>query len=248
MPTDARYVPAAGRAWLTRLYDPAMALTMRERLWRPELVAAVLADPLPSVVLEVGCGTGTLCAQLAEANPAVQILGIDGDEEILARACQKAARFGERVRFSQGMAGELPVADASVDVVIASLLLHHLAPTAKLGALREARRALIPGGRLVIADWGPAHDPLMRAAFFPLRLLDGFQNTRDHAAGRLPSLLAQAGFQNVAVRQRWRTAWGSLEAITAERGEQSDLAQGQPIASSHKRGIRDDPGAGAAPA
>jgi len=219
MPTDERYVPAAGRAWLRRLYDPAMALTMRERVWRPSLITTVLTDPPPSTVLDVGCGTGTLCVQLAEASPAVQVLGVDGDEKILATARQKAVRFGERVRFSHGLAGELPLADASVDVVIASLLLHHLGPSAKLSALLEANRVLIPGGRLVIADWGPAHDPLMRAAFFSLRLLDGFQNTRDHAAGRLPSLLAQAGFQNVAVGQRWRTVWGSLEAITAERSD-----------------------------
>lgn len=177
----------------------------------------MLTDPLPGTVLEVGCGTGTLCIQLALAAPNVQVLGIDGDEKILALARQKGARFGERVRFSQALAGELPLADASVDVAIASLLLHHLSPSAKLDALREAHRVLIAGGRLVIADWGPAHDPLMRAAFFSLRLLDGFQNTRDHAGGRLPSLLRKAGFQEVAVRQRWRTVWGSLEAITAER-------------------------------
>jgi ubiquinone/menaquinone biosynthesis C-methylase UbiE len=217
MPSEERYVPAAGRGWLTRLYDPVMALTMRERVWRPALIATVLTDPLPDTVLDLGCGTGTLCIQLAAASPTIQVLGIDGDEEILARARQKGARFGERVRFSQGLAGELPLADASIDVVIASLLLHHLSRSAQLDALSEAHRVLIGGGRLVIADWGPPHDPLMRAAFFSLCLLDGFENTRDHAAGRLPSLLRQAGFQKVAVRQRWRTAWGSLEAITAER-------------------------------
>ena len=216
MSTEQRYVPAAGRASLTALYDPLMALTMRERAFRPALIAAVLADPLPDVVLDMGCGTGTFTVQLAEADPMVQVLGIDGDEAALALARQKASRFGESVRFSKSLADALPVEDASVDVVVASLLLHHLAPTSKLKALRDARRVLIPGGRLVIADWGRPQDPLTRAGFFMLRLRDGFENTADHAAGRLPSLVARAGFANVRVGQRWRTMWGSLEIIVAE--------------------------------
>jgi ubiquinone/menaquinone biosynthesis C-methylase UbiE len=229
--TDERYVPAAGRAWFTTLYDPLMALTMREGAFRPALIAAVLADPPPGVVLDLGCGTGTFTVQLAEADPSVQVLGVDGDEAVLALAGQKASRFGERVRFSKGLADSLPIEHAAVDVVISSLLLHHLSPAAKLEALSEARRVLRPKGRLVIADWGQPQDPLTRAGFFALRLLDGFQNTADHAAGRLPSLLAQAGFSNVSVEQQWRTLWGSLELITAETKEKHEA---QP-SSSHCR-------------
>jgi ubiquinone/menaquinone biosynthesis C-methylase UbiE len=221
MPTDERYVPAAGRAWLAALYDPLMALTMRERTFRPALIAAVLADPRPGVVLDVGCGTGTFAGQLAEADPSVQVLGVDGDDDVLARAREKVTRFGERVQFSKSMANALPIEDASVDVVMASLLLHHLSPAVKLEALREARRVLSPAGRLVIADWGQPQDPLTRTGFFMLRLLDGFENTADHAAGRLPSLIAQAGFNNVRVSQHWRTAWGSLQLITAEIKEEA---------------------------
>src|SRR5258708_1390950 len=139
-PTDERYVPAAGRAWLTPLSDPLMALTMRERTFRPALLAAVLADPRPSVVLDVGCGTGTLAGQLAEADASVRVLGFDGDEEVLARARHKVTGFGERVRFGKSPADALPVEDASADVVVASLLLHHLSPTSKLEALRESHR------------------------------------------------------------------------------------------------------------
>jgi ubiquinone/menaquinone biosynthesis C-methylase UbiE len=120
MSTEQRYVPAAGRAWLTALYDPLMALTMRERAFRPALIATVLAEPRPSVVLDVGCGTGTLAGQLAEADPSLRVLGMDGDEEVLALARQKVTGFGERVRFSESLADALPVEDASVDVVIAS--------------------------------------------------------------------------------------------------------------------------------
>ena len=211
------YIPAAGRAWLTALYDPLMALTMRERAFRPALVAAVLCDPRPGVVLDLGCGTGTLAVQLADADPSLQVVGVDGDERVLALAREKATRFGERVRFSKSLANTLPLEDASVEVVIASLLLHHLSPLAKLEALSEARRVLNPAGRLVIADWGQPRDPLTRTGFFMLRLLDGFENTADHVAGRLPTLLVHAGFGNVRVGQRWRTLWGSLELITAEQ-------------------------------
>ena len=216
---DPRYVPAAGRAWLTGLYDPVMALTMRERAFRSALIdAALLSDPRPRRVLDLGCGTGTLTRLLAEADPSLEIVGIDGDEEVLARARRRTASYGERVRFHRGMADELPIEDRSQDVVIASLLLHHLSPATKLHALEEAHRVLRDGGRLLVADWGRPHDAPMRLAFLTLQLLDGFQNTRDHAAGRLPSLIGQAGFKAVEVRQRWRTAWGSLELISGQAG------------------------------
>jgi ubiquinone/menaquinone biosynthesis C-methylase UbiE len=217
MSTTERYVPAAGRAWLTGLYDPVMALSMRERAFRPALIAAVLAEPHPGTVLDVGCGTGTLAAQLAQADPRVRVLGVDGDRAVLDRARQKTRSFGERVRFSAGLADALTLGDGSVEVAIASLLLHHLGTSAKSRALEETYRVLVPGGRLVIADWGPPRDPLIRLGFLMLQLIDGFASTRDHGAGRLPALIEAAGFGNVHVTQRWRTMWGSLELITASK-------------------------------
>jgi ubiquinone/menaquinone biosynthesis C-methylase UbiE len=215
-----RYVPAAGRAWLTRVYDPVMALTMRERAFRPALVSAVLSDGRPRVVVDVGCGTGTLITQLAAADRSLRIIGVDGDQQVLARAREKAAAadaatIGDRVEFRKGLADKLPFDDGSVDAVVMSLLLHHLAPDAKLRALREAHRVSRPEGRLIVADWGRPRDPLTRAGFFALQVIDGFANTRDHAAGRLPDLITQAGFSAASVEQRWRTVWGSLELIIA---------------------------------
>jgi ubiquinone/menaquinone biosynthesis C-methylase UbiE len=205
-----RYVPAAGRRAFTALYDPVMAATMREGTWRPVLVKRVLEGLRPSaVVADVGAGTGTLAALLSEARPDADVVAIDGDPEVLERAALKG------VRGREGLADALPLADRSADRVVMSLLLHHLDPDAKHAALVEARRVLRPGGRLHVADWGRPADPLMRLTFLSLQLLDGFAGTRDHVAGRLPGLIAGSGFGSVAVDERYRTPWGTLELITA---------------------------------
>jgi ubiquinone/menaquinone biosynthesis C-methylase UbiE len=207
-----RYVPAAGRAALTRLYDPALALTMRERRFRRlqrERVLGVL--PQRGTVVDVGCGSGTLAIALAGARPDATIIGVDGDPQILAAARAKAG--AEHVSWREGLAGQLDLENRSVDAVVMSLLLHHLEPAAKRAALDDARRVLKPGGRLHIADWGIPHDPLMRSAFLLLQLLDGFENTRDHVAGHLPGLVRQAGFEDVTTYARLRTAWGSLDLM-----------------------------------
>lgn len=109
------------------------------------------------------------------------------------------------------------MAGASADRVVMSLLLHHLGPDAKRAALSEARRVLRPGGRLHIADWGRPADRVMRAAFFALQLIDGFAGTRDHAAGRLPRVVVEAGFSDVQCHRHLRTTWGSLELLRAVR-------------------------------
>ena len=217
---SARYVPAAGRFGLTRFYDPVLSLTMRESLWRARLIDELLAGDAHGPVgrvLDVGCGTGTLAVELSRRAPQAEVIGVDGDPEILTRAELKAVTSGTDIEFLSALATALPFADNSFDRVTCSLLLHHLVRPQKVAALGECRRVLRPGGRFVVADWGPAADPLMRLAFLGLQTLDGFEPTRDHAAGLLPELIAQAGFAAPHRRGRWRTIWGSLELLVAER-------------------------------
>lgn len=195
-------------------YDRSIALTMREERWRPLLRDRVLAGvPAGGRVLDVGAGTGTLAIALAAARPDVEVVGVDGDPEALALAQAKPG--AERVRWEEGLAGELPLDAASADAAVISLVLHHLGPDGKRRALADIVRVLRPGGQLHVADWGRPATPALRAAFFALQLLDGFENTRDHAAGRLPELLRAAGLQEVRRYGRLRTAWGSLELLAA---------------------------------
>jgi SAM-dependent methyltransferase len=211
----ARYVPAAGRQLFTRLYDPVIALTVRERAFRGRLLKQVL-EGLPAAggrVVDVGSGTGSFAIAVATAAPDAEVIGIDGDQAVLSVARAKPGAGG--VTWEQSLATSLPLPDAGADRVVMSLLLHHLAPTAKREALTEAARVLRPGGRLHIADWGRPHDPLMRAAFLLLQVIDGFEGTRDHAAGHLARLVGEAGFADIVGRDRLRTAWGSLELLSA---------------------------------
>jgi ubiquinone/menaquinone biosynthesis C-methylase UbiE len=209
-----RYVPAAGRPAFTRLYDPIVALTMREATFRGRLGAQVLAGLVPgTAVVDVGCGTGTLAIMLAAGGAAV--IGVDGDPEVLALAHAKPG--AEAVQWRKGLATALPLPGASADRVVMSLLLHHLDPAGKRTALAEAVRVLRPGGRLHVADWGRPGDPLMRAAARALTRVDGAEGLREHLEGAVPLLLADAGFVAVAVHDRLRTGWGSLELLSALR-------------------------------
>jgi len=67
-----------------------------------------------------------------------------------------------------------------------------------------------------------------------LRVLDGFEGTRDHAGGRLPSMIAQAGFEEPSLRRRVPTVWGTLELLAAERspaGNRPAAPTGRPVQS-----------------
>jgi SAM-dependent methyltransferase len=214
MVSEASFLPAAGRHGLTALYDPVVALTMRERTFRSRLVAQVAAGE-PGAVLELGCGTGSLTVRLARALPASSIAALDPDPGALARA--RAKDRESRIDWLEGTALALPLPEHAFDRVVASLVLHHLGTAEKRAALAEAHRVLRPGGRLHVADWGAPQDALMGVAFFALRMLDGFEVTGAHARGELPALIEQAGFAEVRRRDRLRTAWGTLELLCAER-------------------------------
>lgn len=98
-----------------------------------------------------------------------------------------------------------------------SLLLHHLVTDSKVAVLREACRVMRPGARLHVADWGRPGSLVPRLGFSALRLLDGLENTRDHAHGRLPELILVAGLDEPVLRRRIGTVWGTLEVFAARK-------------------------------
>ena len=106
-------------------------------------------------VLDVGCGTGTLAiAAKKRVGPTGTVTGVDAAAEMIERAMKKAGRARVDVTFQTAAAEQLPFADGSFDVVLSSLMLHHLPRDTRAAGVREMHRVLRPGGRLLAVDFG----------------------------------------------------------------------------------------------
>jgi ubiquinone/menaquinone biosynthesis C-methylase UbiE len=139
------------------------------------------------------------------------------DPEMLAQARAKAERAGVEIELTEGFSTELPYQDQSFDLVLSTLFFHHLDPEAKRQTAAEVARVLKPGGELHVADWGPAADAVMAAAFLGVRLLDGFENTADNYHGALPGIFEHAGLAEARQTNQMRTVFGTLALYRAER-------------------------------
>jgi SAM-dependent methyltransferase len=208
------FLPALAFDALTPLYDAVIALTMRERAFKRRLVEQARLAP-GQRVLDLGCGTGTLALMLARAEPRAAVVGLDVDPRILGRARRKAARAGIAVDWTLGSAVAPPFPAASFDRVTSSLVLHHLTTPEKQRALAAIRRILRPGGELHVADFGRPDGAYARLAASLFRCFDGPERTAANLEGRLPALVGEAGFVDVAETERWTTPFGTLAFLRA---------------------------------
>lgn len=154
-----------------------------------------VASPAPGeVMLDVGCGTGTLALAVAARTDGIEISGIDASAEMIAMAQRKAVKADRDVEFRVGLIEEIPVADSSVDLVTSSLMLHHLPSDLKRKGLAEVRRVLKPDGRFVAMDFArESHSRLGH-------LLSVFGRGRGPAiADRLTGMITDAGFTHADV-------------------------------------------------
>jgi len=139
-----------------RYYDLLAWLFMRgrERAFREKVADLARLQP-GDHVLDVGCGTGTLAITAKQrVGPTGTAYGIDPSPEMITRAGKKARRAGVEVVFKEAIVEALPFADDHFDVVLSTLMLHHLPPKAREECAREIGRVLRPGGRVLAVDFG----------------------------------------------------------------------------------------------
>ena len=144
--------------WAARYDLLAWVLTRgRERAFRERLIGLAGLEPGDSV-LDIGCGTGTLAiAATRHVGPTGTVYGIDASPQMIARATRKAVKAGTPAVFQLAAAENLPFPDARFDVVLSTLMLHHLPRNTRQQCAIGIRRVLKPGGRVLAVDFGRAH-------------------------------------------------------------------------------------------
>lgn len=181
---------------------PELVLAERDRPWRHAiaLVHHVIADIdlRGARVLDVGCGRGGACSYVSRYHGAKQVVGVD----ICARAVElaTAAHQGEPLTFIHANATQLPLADASFDMVINIESADAYREVKKFFA--EARRVLRPSGHLALAHriapdaLEPYEDLMLAAGFEILRSTDitaevlfGIEKYREHVTSMLLSFI-----------------------------------------------------------
>jgi demethylmenaquinone methyltransferase/2-methoxy-6-polyprenyl-1,4-benzoquinol methylase/ArsR family transcriptional regulator len=157
----ARYFATHAANW-----DELRAMHVPEERVEEAVRNAVAASPIHAL-LDLGTGTGRMLELLAPG--AAKAVGIDSSPQMLSLARVRIERAGLRhVQLRQGDIYAVPVEPNFYDLVIIHQVLHYLDDP--LRAIREAARALRPGGRLLIVDFAPHEEEALRSVHAHRRL------------------------------------------------------------------------------
>ena len=124
-------------------------------------------------------------------SPDGYVVGIDPSPDVVAHA--RGLTHQPNCTFMEGTAAALDVADNSIDVVVSSLMIHHLPDSTRLDAIREMYRVIRPEGHVLVADFRPPSTRAGRALVSPF-VSTAMTHNPIH---QLEPMIRDAGFQHV---------------------------------------------------
>ena len=211
--------PTQGRTlnYAAPIYDLTLWVTSfgSEAKLRRRWARLIAARP-DDMVLDLGCGTGALSAEMASDMAAGTMIGLDAAPAMVSVAQRKQG--SERCRFEVGLVEDLSFDAETFDVVVSSMTFHHLPLDLKERALAEAWRVLKPGGRLVTIDLDRPINWLGWIIGVTGWLLLCQPAIRESIRGVVPALIRKAGFTNM---QRGHWSWGIISVCTADKPARS---------------------------
>jgi demethylmenaquinone methyltransferase/2-methoxy-6-polyprenyl-1,4-benzoquinol methylase/phosphoethanolamine N-methyltransferase len=176
------------------LYDTLVGvMTLGKGQAIRETTAEIAQIKTGDKVLDVGCGTGDLTfIAKAHAGAAGEVHGTDASPEMIEVARRKATQTGAHINFQVDLIEKMSFPDHTFDVVLSSLMMHHLPNDLKRQGLAEIRRVLKPGGRLVIVDF-------KRPTTFAEHILTAWLMHGGMQSGvqDLPALMKEVGFSKI---------------------------------------------------
>ncbi len=179
----ARYFADHAANW-----DEVRAMHVPEDKVEAAILDAIGPGPF-NALLDLGTGAGRVLEILAPR--AARAVGVDQSPQMLSVARARLERAGLRnAQLRQGDIYALPVEPDFYDLVVMHQVLHYLDDP--LRAIREAARALRPGGRLLLVDFAPHEEESLRSAHAHRRL--GF------SAEEVTGFMASAGLE-IALRR-----------------------------------------------
>lgn len=182
-------------------------------------------------VLDLGCGAGH--ASYIAAQHAKAVVAYDLSAQMLEVVRQTAGERGyQHLTTRQGYAETLPFDDASFDIVISRYSAHHWHDVGS--AMREVKRVLKPGGRVIFMDISSPGNAVMDVWLQTVEALRDTSHVRDYAPGEWLTLFTEAGLMITALQQdrldldfnswvsRMRTPEVLVKAIRAYQDSASD--------------------------
>lgn len=155
-----------------------------------ERLSALVRRIGPVKALDLGCGAGH--AGFALASSGAHVTACDLSEKMLGVVAREAKRRGLPIETVLSPAEELPFEDASFDLMVTRYSAHHWLDLK--GALAEAARVLVPGGKLVAIDSIAPEEPLFDTILQTIELLRDASHVRNYRVSEWKSMLEEAGF------------------------------------------------------